>query len=159
GRLRGMATTHDLLSRANWTGTPLGDLVNAALRAHSFVDGVNIGVKGPEVMMAPNAAATLGMAFYELATNAAKYGALSTPGGHVDVAWRIDGPPPGGRVMLTWGESGSKPPDKSAPSGFGTSFVKRSVEYELQGNAAMEHTSGGLRWTIEFPLQQNVQQG
>jgi two-component system CheB/CheR fusion protein len=156
GRLRGMAATHDLLSRANWSGAPLGELINSALRTLGSVDGSNVGVKGPEVMMAPNAAATLGMAFYELATNATKYGALSTPSGRVEVTWRTEESNPGGRVVVTWRESGGKPPDKNAPPGFGMSFVKRSVEYELHGTAAMEHTGDGLRWMIEFPFQQNL---
>ena len=73
------------------------------------------------------------------------------------MTWWTEGTLPGGRVVLTWRESGSKPPDKSAAPGFGTSFVKRSVQYELHGTADMEHTGDGLRWTIEFPLQHNLQ--
>jgi two-component system CheB/CheR fusion protein len=156
GRLRGMAATHELLSRANWHGALLGELIDAALRAHASGDGAAVGVKGPEVTMTPNAAATLGMVFYELATNAAKYGALSRPGGRVEVTWRTESASPE-RVIVSWRETGGKPFDRSAPAGFGTTFVKRSIEYELQGTAEMEPAKDGVRWTLQFPVEQNVQ--
>jgi two-component system CheB/CheR fusion protein len=152
GRLRGMAATHGLLSRANWQGARLGDLVETALRTLVSSDGRTIGVHGPEVLMSPAGAATLGMVFYELATNAVKYGALAAPAGHLDVTWQIVGSAQANRVMLTWTESGGKPVSDSLVSGFGMDFVKRSIEYELQGRAEMEPASGGIRWTLEFPV-------
>jgi len=157
GRLHGMAATHDLLSRANWHGASLGELIEAALRSHVALDSTLIGMQGPEVTMAPNAAATLGMVFYELATNAVKYGALTVKGGHLDIAWQIAGSTPTDRLLLTWTESGGKTAATDMGRGFGVGFVMRSIEYELQGKAAMEPTPGGLRWTLEFPVPLNVQ--
>ncbi len=156
GRLRGMAATHELLSRANWRGAMLAELIEGALRTYAPNDGDVVGIKGPDVLMAPNAAATLGMVFYELATNAAKYGALAVPGGRVEVTWRTEGAP-AGRAFVIWQERGGKPFDPAAPAGFGVTFVKRSIEYELQGTAEMEHGKDGVRWTLQFPVQQNVQ--
>jgi two-component system CheB/CheR fusion protein len=157
GRLRGMALTHELLSRGNWRGALLGELVETALRSHVALDGTTAGVDGPEVLMSPGATATLGMVFYELATNAVKYGALAVPGGHLDVAWQIGGSGSAHRVVLNWTESGGQPVAPDVAPGFGVNFVKRSVEYELQGKAAMAPAPGGLRWTLEFPVPHYVQ--
>jgi two-component system CheB/CheR fusion protein len=156
GRLRGMAATHDLLARANWAGASLQNLIEGALRSHSQLDGGNVGIKGPDILMAPNAGATLGMVFYELATNALKYGGLSTPGGRVDVNWELAAASPANRVVLIWAESGGKPAGEMGEAGFGTRFVGRSVEYELQGKAEMEPSPRGIRWKLEFPVHQNV---
>jgi two-component system CheB/CheR fusion protein len=152
-----MAATHELLSRANWRGAPLAELVETALRGHVALDSAAIAVKGPDVLMTPSAAATLGMVLYELATNAVKYGALSHPAGHLAVSWRLEGSLPADRVTLTWTESGGTTPPKELAGGFGVNFVKRSFEYEMQGTAGMEPIDGGLRWTLQFPISQNVQ--
>jgi two-component system, chemotaxis family, CheB/CheR fusion protein len=156
GRLGGMAATHELLSRTNWEGAELSELVATALRSHVALEGDNIAISGPGLLMPPNAAATLGMVFYELATNAVKYGALALPNGRVEVSWRIAGTSPDSRVKLVWNEVAGKPLAVDAASGFGVNFVKRSIEYEVQGQAEMQPTAGGLRWIVEFPLPQAV---
>ena len=152
GRLRGMAATHELLARANWRGAPLRELVETALRGHVALDGGTIDIHGPDLLMTPNATATLGMVLYELATNAVKYGALAQSAGHLDVAWQIDG-----QVRMTWTESAGKTAPADMAGGFGVNFIKRIIEYEMQGKADMEPADGGLRWTLEFPMSQNVQ--
>ncbi|WP_170920907.1 CheR family methyltransferase [Enhydrobacter aerosaccus] len=157
GRLRGMAATHELLSRANWRGAPLAELIEAATRSLTGFEGSNVDVHGPDVLMTPAAAATLGMVFYELATNAVKYGALSKSGGRVDIDWQVTGSPTIKTLSLTWTESGSKPIAPDARAGFGMTFIKRSIEYELAGKADMEPTADGLRWKMDLPFAQNVQ--
>jgi two-component system CheB/CheR fusion protein len=135
----------------------LSELIATALRSHVAFDRSNVAIQGPDILMTPPAAATLGMVFYELATNAVKYGALSVPGGRMSVSWQIAGPASANRLVVTWTESGGTPASHSAAPGFGTTFVKRSVEYELQGKAEMEPAADGLRWSLEFPFAQNVQ--
>jgi two-component system CheB/CheR fusion protein len=157
GRMRGMAAAHELLARANWHGTQLSELIDAALRSHVSLNESAVRVHGPDVLMTPNAAATLGMVFYELATNAVKYGALSDARGRVDIGWQLVGAPQSRRVSLLWSESGGKRVDPHAPAGFGTSFIKHSVEYELLGKTEMEPMPDGVRWRLEFPLGQNAQ--
>jgi two-component system CheB/CheR fusion protein len=157
GRLRGMAGTHELLSRSNWTGAPLGELVETTLRGLVSREAGAFAAHGPEVLLMPNAAATLGMVFYELATNAVKYGALAQPAGRLDVAWQLVGPPDASRVELVWTEAGGREMARDVVPGFGLNFIARSIEYEMQGKAAWEPASGGLRWTIGFPAAQNVQ--
>lgn len=157
GRLRGMARTHELLSHSNWAGAPVGDLVESTLRSLVSLEPGAFNAHGPEVVLTPNAAATLGMVIYELATNATKYGALSRSSGRLDVAWQLVGPTQGGRIELTWTESGGRDVPRDITPGFGLNFITRSIEYEMQGKAEREPAPGGLRWTIEFPAAQNVQ--
>jgi two-component system CheB/CheR fusion protein len=156
GRLRGMAATHEVLSRGNWQGAALGELVATALRSYIGRDTRNVQISGPELVMAPNAAATLGMVFYELATNAAKYGALAVPDGKVAVCWQVGGAPQDARVTLVWSEETGQSLAADSASGFGVNFVKRSVEYEMEGRAEMQPTADGMRWTLEFPIPQDV---
>ena len=156
GRLRGMAGTHELLSHSNWRGAQLRELIGTALRSHATVDGETVTIKGPDILIAPNAATTLGMVFYELATNAAKYGGLSGAGGRIEVSWDSAAASPSNRVVLVWTETAAKPLAAGSKPGFGMTFVQRSVEYELQGKAEMEPRPGGVRWKLEFPFHQNV---
>ncbi|MFI5029735.1 MAG: CheR family methyltransferase [Reyranellales bacterium] len=157
GRLRGMARTHELLSRSNWAGAPVGDLVESTLRSLVSLEPGAFKAQGPEVLLTPNAAATLGMVIYELATNAVKYGGLAQPPGRLDVHWQLAGPQQNGRVELVWTESGGRDVPRDLTPGFGLNFITRSIEYEMQGKAEREPAPGGLRWTIEFPVAQNVQ--
>jgi two-component system, chemotaxis family, CheB/CheR fusion protein len=157
GRLRAMATTHELLSRGNWTGAGLKELASAALQSHLGKDSHAIGLNGPDLLLTPNAAATLGLVFYELATNAAKYGSLSADG-RVDIDWRVDRNPGGDRLAIEWSETGGPAIDGPIEEGFGTGFIKRSTEYELNGTADLQLGPAGLRWTLTFPLQRNIQQ-
>ncbi len=157
GRLRGMAGTHELLSRGNWQGASLSELIEAALRSHVARDAANIEIQGPQVLLSPNAAATLGMVFYELATNAVKYGGLSGPSGRLQVSWQIGGTEESSEALVDWAEAGGQKVDGGTRTGFGTSFVRRSIEYELRGAAEMQPLVGGLRWRLRFPLVSNVQ--
>jgi len=156
GRLRGMAGTHELLSRSNWAGADLRALVETALRSHATLDGDTVVIKGPDLLVAPTAAATLGMVFYELATNAAKYGGLAGPGGRVEVSWSTVAATPSNKVVMLWTETTGKPLPAAVKTGFGMTFVQRSIEYELQGSAEMEPQPKGVRWRLEFPFHQNV---
>jgi two-component system CheB/CheR fusion protein len=155
GRLRAMAMTHELLSHTNWEGTDLRQLLDMVVRGQTQAQDA-IVIEGPELRLAPGAAATLGMAFYELATNATKYGALTAPRGRVEIAWQVAGGP-AGSVALTWTELDGPTPPASISEAFGVGFVRRSVEYEMQGTAVMEPTAQGVRWNLQFPVEGNVQ--
>ncbi|HZP98370.1 MAG TPA: HWE histidine kinase domain-containing protein [Reyranella sp.] len=152
-----MANTHELLSRGNWTGTGLRELVETALGPHVARSGAAIVVNGPDIKLTPAAASTLGMIFYELATNAVKYGGLSDQSGHVDISWLTEKVHEGERLVLKWTEIGGPSPGKEASEGFGTAFVKRSVEYELSGSVDLRLEPGGLTCTVSMPLKGNIQ--
>ncbi|MBV8413305.1 MAG: sensor histidine kinase, partial [Alphaproteobacteria bacterium] len=156
GRLRAMGATHDLLSQANWGGADLKHLVESVIRGQSPTTGA-VALEGPEVLLTPNTASTLGMVFYELATNAAKYGALSEAKGRIEVGWRRLRSAGDDRLSIEWREIGGPAAPDKLPDGFGTGFIRRSVEYELQGTAVAQPSLTGLRWRLEFPVAGNVQ--
>ncbi len=156
GRLRAMAATHELLSHGNWTGAGLRALVEAALQAHLGKDGTRVDLRGPDLTLTPGAASTLGLVFYELATNATKYGSLSAEG-RIEVTWGVEGSDGDGRVVMEWVESDGPSVDGPIEPGFGANFVVRSIEYELNGTAQVQPDKAGLRWLLMFPLQRNAQ--
>ncbi|MBV8455947.1 MAG: PAS domain-containing protein, partial [Acetobacteraceae bacterium] len=154
GRLTAMGRTHDLLTEGAWSGTSLRSLLETALEPHASPERDNVELTGPDIRLTSNQATTLGMVFHELATNASKYGALSTAGGHVAISWKLLESDPSGhrRVELIWTEQGGLPTDSSRPSGFGTGFILRSVEYELNGEASLDFLPEGVRCMIKFPI-------
>ncbi len=102
------------------------------------------------MLLVPEAAQPVGMVLHELATNAAKYGALSRPEGRVEVSWRLPAGP-GGGLLVEWKESGG--PAVTAPPariGFGTRLVSRTVR-QLGGEAALDWAAGGLRCSFTIP--------
>jgi len=159
-RLRAMSRTHDLLASGSWSGASLRSLLEVALEPYATADQGNLVLNGSEVGMGASAATTLGMIFHELATNASKYGALSTAAGRVEVSWEMFADEPAGPqlVRLTWIERGGPPVDASRQAGFGTSFITRGVEYELAGKSVLERAPEGLRCVITFPVVGNVEQ-
>ena len=153
-RLAAMARTHDLLSRGSWEGADLRSLMSLSLDTYLIPGRANVRLKGEEILLNPNSATTLGMVFHELATNAAKYGALSTEAGTVDVSWEVATFEPDSqrRVRISWVEEGGPPLDPAHADGFGLSFIRRSVEYEVDGTVEIALPPEGLRCIIEFPL-------
>ena len=151
-RLRAMGNMHELLARDTREGADLEALVLAALEPYDTRDGTRFSVEGPPVHVPPNIAATLGMVLHELTTNAAKYGALAPAGGRLHVAWALDDADLPPRLRLRWREHAAgavKPPEHE---GFGTSFVRRAIEYELAGSVKLDFAPDGLHATFTVPL-------
>jgi len=151
GRFHALGHTHDLLSQAGWTEAPLRELVLSELAPHIVGDGANATVTGPPVMLKPQAALLLALVIHELATNAAKYGALSAPGGRVHVTWAISGGGPQ-HLELIWTERGGQKIDDLPKRGFGTELIERGVRFELQGEAELGVVDGGLHCRIVIPV-------
>jgi two-component sensor histidine kinase len=132
GRIKSMATTHELLSHRRWQGIPLAELVRHELAP--YITTSNACVDGPDVVLSAEASQTLAMVFHELSTNAAKFGALSLRSGRVSVRWdfRRNGHAESW-LRIQWQESGG--PDVGPPtrSGFGASVVRELIPYELGG--------------------------
>jgi len=156
-RIGAMGRVHDLLVSTAWNGASLRSLVAAAVEPFKETSGGNVRVSGPELTLASDPAATIGMILNELATNATKYGALSVAEGQVDVAWGIIQGTAGETVQLTWIERNGLPVRSNNSPGFGTGLITRSVEYELHGSASLTFAEEGLRCTIEFPLLRHQQ--
>ncbi|WP_343893604.1 sensor histidine kinase [Craurococcus roseus] len=160
-RLVALAAAHDLLTREHWEGAPLTKLVQTALAPHAGKAGASasrVSAAGPPVRLAPETAIALAMAMHELATNAAKHGALSVPAGRVEVVWRVESPPaaPGGMLVLHWSEHGG-PPVEGPPKrrGFGSRLIERGLPIQLGrgGTVDLDFAPGGLRCRIAAPLQ------
>ncbi|MDP3853382.1 ATP-binding protein [Phenylobacterium sp.] len=150
-RIHALARAHELLSEASWEGASLAEVIERTLQIHVPGDGrLRVGLSGPPVRLGPNAAVTLNMAFHELATNATKYGALSTPGGRVDVDWSTDAG--GEAILIDWRESGG--PEVKVPGrrGFGSRLIERGLTREMGGKALLTFLPQGLWCHIRLPL-------
>ncbi|HYG27049.1 MAG TPA: HWE histidine kinase domain-containing protein [Caulobacteraceae bacterium] len=147
-RLLALSHTHDLLTRSHWEGAELGDILQHETEAH----GVSrVSANGPRVALAPAAALSLGMIFHELATNAAKYGALSASDGRVLVDWSVANQirP---RLALVWREIGGPPVTPPDRKGFGSRLIERNVRHDLAGEIDLDYASDGLTVTFSIPL-------
>jgi two-component sensor histidine kinase len=127
GRLVSLGKAHDILTHESWSGADLRDLATAAISPHAQLD--RFVLSGPPVWLEPNLAMSLALAFHELTTNAAKYGALSTPEGNVSIDWTI-GPASeagaeGRDLVVEWRERGGPPVAKTDRKGFGTRMMER----------------------------------
>ena len=158
-RLHAMGRLHDILTRSNWQGTDIHTLVTAILAPYDAGTRLALTQDEPPVVLGPAATATLGLVLHELATNAAKYGALSTPEGSIAVHWHIDGQEPAARLVLAWTESGGPPVVPPAREGFGIRFVKRSLQYELEGSCDLDFRLSGVHAVIVFPLHSDQGKG
>jgi PAS domain S-box-containing protein len=149
GRLRALAQTHTRLAEANWESVPLAALIEDEVAPYRDETGNTLVIDGPPVSFTPKQAVVLGMAFHELATNAAKYGALSGKVGTVQVAWRRDAD---GRLTLDWQESGGPPVVPPKRSGFGRLLLERALAADLKGNVHLDFRPTGLACRITLPL-------
>ncbi|BDG74475.1 sensor histidine kinase [Roseomonas fluvialis] len=149
GRIRSLSQTITLLGRSRWAGAAIGELVREELAAHlsSAADRRDIRIDGPEVMLDVDATQHVSMAVHELATNSAKYGALSVPDGSIEVTWRMEG----ATVAMTWKERGG-PRVAAAPEheGFGTFLIRSTIENQLGGTLEMAWEPDGLRCSMRF---------
>lgn len=145
GRIRAMARAHTLLSETRWEGADLTRLVNEELEPYRANE--RIRVAGPAVAILPTVAQNFALAVHELATNAAKYGALSAPGGGLTVTWGLDDQ----TLTLVWIETGGPAVKRPERMGFGTKVIEASIRRQLGGDVVKEWPPGGLRATITIP--------
>jgi PAS domain S-box-containing protein len=152
-RLVALSQSHDVLTRNDWSGAEIGDLVSEQLAPYGAREDDRFRVGGPSVKLTPNRAVTLGMLLGELATNAAKYGALSVDAGEVSVVWDVGVDDGISTVHLVWSESGGPPVRRPKTQGFGTRLIARSAASGLGGSARLDFEPGGVTCRIDFPLQ------
>ena len=150
GRIRSMADAHALLSTGRWQGVNLAHLIQQELAP--CVTALNTMVEGPEVVLAADAAQPVELVLHELVTNAAKYGALSSPNGHVSVRWHqsTNGHVPGA-LVVDWKETGGPPVPALISPGYGTSVIKDLIPYELGGVVDLVFAPKGVRCRLEIP--------
>jgi PAS domain S-box-containing protein len=151
-RINSLANTHALLSRSRWQGVSLGALVRSEL-AFCAKD-VSAHIEGPELILAAEATQPVAMVLHELATNAAKYGALSNGQGRVLARWWLSSLGlTGGNLLIEWKETGGPPVVAPTASGFGTSVIRDLIPYELGGAVHYEFASDGVCCKLEIPTR------
>jgi PAS domain S-box-containing protein len=151
-RIQGLSASHDLLVRNEWQSVPLAQLVRSQLAHFGDLLESRISVRGPDLRITVAAAQAIGIALHELATNAGKYGALSTGTGHVDIAWRLEGAGAGGRrFIMEWREDGG--PTVVAPTrrGFGWSVLCQLTKVSLGADVTLEFAPTGVVWRLGCP--------
>ncbi len=156
GRIHSMAQAHQLLSREHWTGVTLGELVAEHLAPYTGPGRFEID--GPDIKISADATQVFSLVLHELATNAAKYGALSTATGRVRVAWTrnadVRGTPCNGQLDVTWTEMGGPEVKFPTRTGFGTKAIRNAISYQLNGKVDIDFAADGLRCRITAPLAQ-----
>jgi len=149
GRIRSMARTHELLSAAQWQGVSVLELVRRELAPYATRG--NTEINGPAITLKAEAGQAMGMVLHELATNAAKYGALSTQNGRVSIRWeqRLSGQ---GRshLVLEWREVGGPAVVAPQKPGFGTSTIRGLIPYEFGGTVDLAFAPAGVRCRLEL---------
>jgi two-component sensor histidine kinase len=151
-RILALSQAHNLLTRSDWEGAGLRDLVEQELAPYRGLEASRFNVRGVEVRLRPKETLALGMALHELATNAAKYGAFSAEAGSVDVAWERREEAGESWLRLVWVESGGPPVRPPRRRGFGSRLIERGLGHELRAKAALDFQPGGLACIIDTPL-------
>ena len=147
-RLHAMARSYELLSREHWVEASVAELVRPHLEPFG---PERVKIHGPDVRLKPKQALSLGMVVHELATNANKYGALSTPEGRVEVGWQVRPTASGQEIELRWVERGGPPTNEPAARGFGLTLIERETSHGLGGRATLAFDPAGLEATLTFP--------
>jgi len=151
-RLGALARAQDLLVASPPKAVALHDIVRLELAAAGADDGNNVSVDGPVVELSPQDAQAVGMTIHELATNAAKYGALLVPGARIEISWAIRRRPGRTYLSLDWRERGVPIHNTRPPKGFGSQVIEESLPHMLGGSATLTFHRDGAACRLEFPL-------
>lgn len=153
GRIGALSNVHGLLAGSRWAGADLTRLVEEEFAPYRGVGNERVSTRGPVVLLPPAMAQTIALALHELATNAAKYGALSIESGRVDLTWQTKS----GKLELVWTESGGPeitPPDRR---GYGSRAIIAGIERQLGGLVNFDWQVSGLRCTLSVPHDGNIE--
>ena len=145
GRIKALARAHTLLSDSRWNGADLATLVNDELAPYRAGDRVRCG--GPDISLQPATAQGLALALHELATNAAKHGAISSPNGKIDLDWQLRNE----ALILHWVENGGPRVAEPSSRSFGLKVIAASIEQQLGGKVAFDWNQKGLHCEVSIP--------
>jgi PAS domain S-box-containing protein len=154
GRLIALSKAHDQLTRHHWESADLRELLSGSLAPYSSSAPGRVVLRGEDIVLRPRAVLTLAMAVHELTTNAAKYGALSVPGGCIEIHWRpehADGDRP--VLRIDWTEQGGPAVAEPQQRGFGSRLIEAGIASDLGGQARLAFAPEGLRCEIVIPLE------
>jgi PAS domain S-box-containing protein len=146
-RVQALSANQDLLVRNEWKGVDIADLAHAQLAHLADLIGSRIAMRGPRLRLNPSSAQAVGLALHELATNAGKYGALSTERGRVDIGWEITD----GTFIMSWTECDG--PKVTAPKqrGFGTIVMEAMAARSVNGAVQLDYPPSGVKWRLTCP--------
>lgn len=149
GRLIALGRAHDLLLQARWANADLASTIRGATEPYDSDGGGRFTISGPDIKITSGAVIALAMTLNELCTNATKFGALSVPGGSIDIAWKVDEGKQ--RLQMTWSEKGG--PSISAPSrqSFGTRLIG-SLGQQLKGQVQLAYDPTGFVYALDVPM-------
>ncbi len=150
GRVHALAATHNLLSSTRWEGADLRRIVEEEMAPYHASHRQRVITAGPAVVLLPATAQAMALALHELATNAAKYGALSTETGTLTLSWKTSDD----ALILDWIESGGPPAAEPARLGFGLTIVRSSIEAQFRGGVIYDWRAEGLRCQLSIPAAQ-----
>ena len=151
GRIQALAQAHSLLSRHTWRGARLADLITVELEP--YATATNTIVDGPDLVLTPDATQAVTLVLHELATNAAKYGALSTSRGRVRVHWRYETRAPAQpQLVIEWEERGGPAVVKPDRKGYGSSVIGELIPYEMGGAVDIQFRDEGVVCVMSMPL-------
>jgi two-component sensor histidine kinase len=152
-RLIALSRAHDVLTRENWEGAYLHTIVDQAVEPFRAFGEHRLHAEGPSVRLSPRMALALAMALQELATNAMKYGALSSMMGEVHITWSVTCTGDATRLRLLWKETGGPPVMSPTRKGFGSRLIERSLAHDLNGSVKIEYELTGVVCTVDAPLE------
>lgn len=152
-RLLGLAASQDLLTQEQWRGVSLGALLRSQAGHYAAGGAPNLHSEGPTVLLSAASAQAVGMAFHELATNAAKYGAFSVKEGSVSARWSIEYGEPEPVLEFIWTEHGGPAVAPHPARGFGAAIVEDLVARQVRGEAKLTFSEDGLQWRLRAPLK------
>jgi PAS domain S-box-containing protein len=147
GRIQALANVNTLLVQSRWTGATLRSLVTKELSPYCQANDPRAQIDGPNVLLEPNVAQSIAAALHELATNAAKHGALSVPSGHIKIAWSDS---PDG-FMLSWSEMNGPRVSPPTRQGFGMNLIDTMIQSHLKGKLSLDWRPEGLHCEISLP--------
>jgi two-component sensor histidine kinase len=153
GRLGALAEAHNLLSQEKWQSSALSDIIGRVLEPYALNDPDRVRMFGPPVTLSPRRAVIISMIIHEIATNAAKYGALSNENGTVRLDWEILAEKHQPKLRLIWAETGGPPVTTPVKRGFGSQLIERSARDQLGGEATVDFLPRGVVYTIVCPLE------
>ena len=149
GRIQALANVHALLVEARWKGADLSTLARRELAPYLRDNGTRTHIDGPKLFLESNTAQTIAAILHELATNAAKYGALSVAKGRVEVKWSVAA----NQLVLTWTENGGPMVEKPTRQGFGTRVMERMIKDQHKGDLRLDWRAEGLACEIILPMR------
>jgi two-component sensor histidine kinase len=152
GRLGALAQAHNLLSQEKWQSAELREVIARVLQPYLINNPERVRMFGPRVPLAPRLAVVLSMILHEIATNAAKYGALSNDTGTIAIDWEILEEANGRKLRLIWTEAGGPPVTAPVQRGFGSRLIERSARDQLGGEATVDFLPRGVVYTLSSAL-------